>query len=178
MWDPVLIGRRGGLSKSERKVAAARRNARLGGARGGRPPKLPPEPEGYRESWQLPFSSPDHALKRFATYYSEVVVKKNQPAQFYTERDFWAVLRLLGRLDLLTRRKKWWAKQANALKTSHRRLYEQNQKMLGRKSEREIRVEAIIARMQGTATDEEPYEPSFDAEGFLARLFENAADDE
>lgn len=172
MWDPVKIGRRGGISKSARKVAAARRNAKLGAAKGGRPPKLPPEPQGYRDSWNLPLDSPEHALKKFFAYYAEVVVKRNLAARFFSEREFCASLRLSGRRDLVARRKAWWAKQTNAVKLSHRKLFEHHRKALGHKSESQIRVEAILARMQGTAAAEEPFSLPPAVQRWFDRLFQ------
>lgn len=108
MWDPRAIGRRGGLSKSPRKAEAARRNAKLGGAKGGRPPKLPPEPEGLRAAWKLPHDSPDHALKKFAEYHAEYITKKNgHPEQFgWDEQELQDTLERMGRPDLIKRRQK------------------------------------------------------------------------
>ena len=113
MWDAVSIGRRGGLSKSPRKVEAARRNAKLGGAKGGRPPKLPPEPEG------LNYESPDHAA-----YCAELLVKKNiLPEQIgWTEPRLWKTLEQMGRRDLLARRKKYLSKLTPEEKRKHQLL--------------------------------------------------------
>ena len=136
MWDPVAIGRRGGLSKSARKSEAARRNGKLGGAKGGRPPKLPAEPEGLRESWKYPRNSEEHAIKKFAEYYAELIAKKNAaPEQLgWSEKELRDTLARMGRRDLVRRRKKTRAKLTAAQKKNLKRLHNRTIKPLKAKA--------------------------------------------
>lgn len=107
MWDPVVIGRRGGRSKSARKVAAARRNAILGGAKGGRPPKLPPRPEGLFPPQGSTFEQAKQHAHKFIEYYAELAAKKNMMVEhFFTEQEILQTLKRMGRNDLVARWKK------------------------------------------------------------------------
>ena len=107
MWDPVVIGRRGGRSKSTRKVAAARRNAILGGAKGGRPPKLPPRPEGLFPPQGSTFEQAKQHAHKFIEYYAELAAKKNMMVEpWFTEEEILKSLKRMGRHDLVAKRKK------------------------------------------------------------------------
>lgn len=119
MWDAKKIGQLGGKSKSLRKQAAARVNGILGGAKGGRPIKLPEEPAGFRESQPSSIEiSPKFGIRvrdtsaighmrRFLEYYAVVIAKKNHMAEpYFSEEEIGEALVRAGRRDLWKLRQK------------------------------------------------------------------------
>jgi len=129
MWDPVAIGRRGGLSKSPAKVAAARRNAKLGATKGGRPPKLPPEPRGLRPPSGLTPKEVREHQRKFIDYYAVLAVKGNYGVEpLFTEEEICAALRRMGRYDLVYRRKK----QRGAIPKAKRLAFLQTARLIER----------------------------------------------
>jgi hypothetical protein len=118
-------GAKGGRKRSVAKKAHARAN----GAKGGRPLKLPPEPEGFRLLRPVSADNPlarfeelrKHGLQ-FIEYSAQLIVKKNFGNVWpFTEEEILDTLRRMKRYDLVSRRKKQieeWTKKKSLLSSA------------------------------------------------------------
>lgn len=102
--NAAALGARGGSVSSKFKRRASRENGKLGG----RPPKLPPVPDGFPPTsmWEDAQWRYITRARRFPEYVAELCARRNiSPEPVFKEEEIRDTLRRMGRYDLVFRRR-------------------------------------------------------------------------
>ena len=97
---------RQGAKGGRKRSAAKRAHARANGAKGGRPIKLPPVPEGIKPPAGATSEEARAHAHKFAEYYALLAVARNAIVQpTFTDEEILQTLRRMKRYDLVSKRR-------------------------------------------------------------------------